>query len=340
MKKSNKLVFVFAFLLALIGAGALFIYLRGLEQVPQETVKMTTVVVAVTDITPRTQITAEMLKTVEVPDQGIMGNPVVDPQAIIGKFAKDSIYANATIASEAVVDAITDELTLKITGDKRAVTVNVNHLTGVNGLIKPGDFVDVVVVLPPMAENNRTRPEIAKLFIQNAEVLAVNKQLHRDGNAQPTTAEGGENVEVNMSYVTLAVSVMDVEMLVLAKEIGYVELALRPMDGDYVYVTEGSIWQELLLNDMYQMKDVLPEYEIISKKPLLVDPAAFSYEKYIYYVVSYGDTLRSISAKFYGTEENYALLQQVNRIDDENMILTGSGIKIPVLDERRDENGN
>ncbi|HAS74345.1 MAG TPA: Flp pilus assembly protein CpaB [Clostridiales bacterium UBA8960] len=337
MKKSSKGIFLLAFLMALIGAGALFVYLRSMDKPVVNEVKTIGVVVAAVDITPRTQLTSEMLKIVQVPEQGVLGTPIGSVESVIGKYSSGSIYADEMVRANALVDSLADELSLKLTGNNRAVTVNVNNLTGVNGLIKPGDFVDVIVVLPPMSENNRTRPNITKLFIQNSEVLAVNKQLFRESTPQ-TQAQG--ETEVTSFFITLAVPIMDVEMLVLAKEIGYLELALRPMDSDFIYVTEGAIWQELLLNDMYQMKDVEPEYDIIGRTPLLVDPNAYVYDKYIYYVVQYGDTLRSISQKFYGIESNYTLIQQVNRIDNENMILTGTGIKIPVLAERGDSNGN
>lgn len=331
MKKSSKGIFLLAFLMALIGAGALFIYLQSIDKPVVNEVKTVGVVVAAMDIAPRTQLTSEMLKIVQVPEQGILGTPIGSTEGVIGKYATGNIYSNEMIQANGLTDSLADELSLKLTGNNRAVTVNVNNLTGVNGLIKPGDFVDVIVVLPPAAENNRTRPNITKLFIQNSEVLAVNKQLFRESTPQ-TQAQG--ETEVTSFFITLSVPIMDVEMLVLAKEIGYLELALRPVDSDFIYVTEGAIWQELLLNDMYQMKDMEPEYDIIGRTPLLVDPDAYVYESYVYYVVQYGDTLRTISQKFYGVESNYTLIQQVNRINDENMILTGTGIKIPVLVER------
>lgn len=336
MKKSNKGIFVMAFLLALLGAIALFVYLRSLEPPKVAEIETTGIVVALTDITARTQITAEMLQIVQVPVQGLIGTPYKTTEEIVGKFAKENIYINQTIHSEVIIDDISDELSLKITGNNRAVTINVNELTGVNGLVKPGDFVDIILFLPQIEENNRIRPDIAKLFLQNVEVLAVNKRLNRDSPEIPT----GETPESPSYFVTLSVPIMDVEMLILAKDIGFVELALRPLEGDFLYVTEGAIWQELLLNDMNQMKDMAPEYGVIGTEPEQVQAGEFIYDKYIYYVVEYGDTLKSISLSFYGNENLFTLLQQVNRIDDVNMILTGTGIKIPVLKEGGTSNGN
>lgn len=335
MKKSNKGIFLMALILALLGAGALFVYLRSLESPKVAQIETTSVVVAVADISARSQITAEMIKVVQVPVQGLIGTPVKTTDEIIGKYAKDNIYTNQQILPEVILDDISDELSLKIAGNNRAVTINVNELTGVNGLVKPGDFVDIVLFLPQITENNRIRPDIAKLFLQNVEVLAINKRLSREAPEVPA----GENTESSY-FVTLSVPIMDVEMLVLAKDIGSIELALRPLEGDYLYVTEGAIWQELLLNDMNQMKDMAPEYGVIGTEPDQVQASEYSYDKYIYYVVKYGDTLKSISLSFYGNENLYSLIQQVNRIDDIDMILTGTGIKIPVLKEGGTTDGN
>lgn len=336
MRKSNKGIFLVAFLLALMGAGALYVYLRSIEPPKVAEIKTTGIVVAAVDIQSRTQITSNMLQVIQVPEQGIVGTPFKNIDEVVGKYAKENIYTDQQIHPSIIIENISDELTLNINGNNRAITINVNELTGVNGLIKPGDFVDIILFLPQTTENNRIRPDIAKLFLQNVEVLAINKNSIRE-NIQSTESA---NPDTGTYYVTLSVPVMDVEMLVLAKDIGSIELALRPLEGDYIYVTEGAIWQELLLNDMNQMKDMAPEYGIIGSDPSQEVAGSYEYDKYIYYVVEFGDTLKSISTKFYGDETYYTLLQQVNRIDDVDMILTGTGIKIPVLKEAGTTNGN
>ncbi len=336
MKTSNKGIFLVAFLLALIGAGTLFVYFKSIEPPKRAEIITTGIVVASVDIQSRTQITAEMVQTIQVPEQGVVGTPFKTTDEIIGKYAKENIYINQQIHPSALIDNISDEITLKIKGNNRAVSIIVDDLTGVNGLVKPGDFVDILLFLPQTEENNRIRPDITKLFLQNVEVLAINKQLARDYPVSTTD----ETTQSLSYYVTLSVPVMDVEMLVLAKDIGSVELALRPLDGDFIYVTQGAIWQDLLLNDNNQIKDLAPEYGVIGSEPDKIVAGGFEYDKYIYYVVEFGDTLKSISAQFYGDESLFTLLQQVNRIDDIDMILTGTGIKIPVLKEGGKANGN
>lgn len=338
MKKSNKGIIMLALLLALIGSGALFIYLRSLDQPVVIQNDMRNVVVSKVDIAAFTQITSEMLQVVNVPGDAIIGEPLQNINDVVGKYALDNIYVNQQIHEKSISDSIEDKVGFKVTGSNRAVTVNVNELTGVNGLLKPGDFVDIIIFLPQATENNRVRADIAKLFLQNIEVLAIDKNYERsiDEKENVTTPEEDDG----NYYVTLSVPVMDVEMLILAKDIGSIELALRPTEGDYIYVTEGAIWQELLLNDQNEMKDMAPEYDIIGTETTNSILDSYNYDKYIYYVVEFGDTLKSISQSFYGDESLYTLIQEVNRIDDVDMILTGTGIKIPVLINGGTNNGN
>jgi Flp pilus assembly protein CpaB len=337
MKKSNKGIFLLAFLMALIGSGAVFVYLKSMEVETVAPVNMVSVVIAKSDIPARVQITDDMLQTIQIPEKGAIGSPFQSTSEIVGKYSKEMIYLNQQIHPNAVADEIENDLSLKLTGNNRAMTISLSGDTGVNGLIKVGDFVDVILFLPQGSDQGRiSRPDIAKLFLQNIEVLAVNQKLYRN----TLNATGDGSTESTSYLMTLSIPIMDVEMMALAETIGSIQLALRPKDGDYIYVTEGAIWQELLLNDTNQMKDMAPEYGVIGEVPQDILPGEYDYDQYIYYVVKYGDTLKSISVDFYGTEELYNLIQQVNRIVDENMILTGTGIKIPVLKERGDNNGN
>lgn len=337
MKRSGLMVFLMSLILALLGAGAVFVYLKSLDQ--QEVIQVNTVsvVVAKDDIPSRTKITSEMLSVVEVVENGIVGEYLSETSTVIGQYATEIIYSGQQIHPNMIAESIENDLSMKITGNNRAMTITVGGDSGVNGLIKVGDYVDVILNLPAGSDQGRiSRPDIAKLFLQNIEVIAVNKTIFRNNN----NATGDGNLESSSYLMTLSIPIMDVEMMSLAKTIGSIELVLRPKDGDYLYVTEGAIWQELLLNDTRQMKDMAPEYGIIGEDPLEVKPGEFDYDQYVYYVVEYGDTLQSISLKFYNTETLYTLIQQVNKIVDENMILTGTGIKIPVLKERGDTNGN
>jgi pilus assembly protein CpaB len=229
-----------------------------------------------------------------------------------------------------LINELDNELSLKIEGNNRAISINVNGSTGVSDLVKQGDFVDVIVYLAEKKEGQKTvRPDMSKILLQNIQVLAVDKALYR---------EDAQRVAVPTNYlITLSVPIFDIEKLVLAEDIGELKLVLRPLNPDYIHKTEGANWQELILDDSKEMKNLFPEYKtkvteaakaVEEKKVNLGD---YKYEKYVYYKVKQGDTLRKISTAFYGDPQKYDLIKQANGIGDQNLIKAGTNIKIPVL---------
>jgi len=253
---------------------------------------------------------------------------------IIGKYVLTKIYAESRFHKDSIDETLDSDLSLKISGNMRAVSLGINGNSGIANLVKPGDFVDVVVYLPELKENQIVvRPDIVKIILQNLEVLAVEQDLTKE-EEKVLDDVNAETASDKYYIATLAVPIFEVEKLIFAKDIGMIDLVLRPLEGDFAYVTEGVIWQELLIDDFDRLKDMFTNYEVNSVGEVIVDPNEVKYDKYIYYTVEYGDTLREISMLFYGTEENYILLQQVNNIDDENIISAGMGIRVPVLENR------
>jgi pilus assembly protein CpaB len=332
MKKLRRRLFLLAIIFAMLASGGVYMYLRSLDDTPVVEEETYTILVASRDIPARTVIEEDMISEVQVPFKSESSQFYNDYSDIVGKYVVTKIYAEAQFHKDNLDDGLDEELSLKISGNMRAVSLGVGGNSGIANLIKPGDFVDVVVYLPEIKENQVVvRPDIAKMILQNVEVLSIDQDL------TPEEEEVVGDVEVEDTaqkffIATLAVPVFEVEKLVLAKDIGMIDLVLRPLEGDYVYPTEGIIWQELLLDDFDRLKDMFPNYEVNSVGEVIVDPDEVTYDKYIYYTVEYGDTLKEISMLFYGTEDNYLLLKQVNNILDEDVISAGMGLKIPVLE--------
>lgn len=330
MRNITKRLFLYAFLFALVAAGAIYFYIKSLEIETGVTVEKIPILVAAENIPARTLISQEMLQSVEIPQEGEFGAFINDPSELIGQYTKEAIYQNERFHPDKLLEAIQEELSLIIKPDHRAVSLMLNLDSGVSNLIRPGDFIDVLVFLPELKEADRiVRPDVAKMILQSIEVLAIDQELYRDSDPR---------LEIPTTYfITLSIPVLKVERLVLAQNIGNIKLALRPLQENFVYDTGGVIWEELLLDDSNKMKDMLPQYEIQSESKKNLDEISNEIQKpidkYYYYTIQYGDTLVSISKKFYNDETKYTLIKQVNKIGDENTIVTGTGLKIPVLVE-------
>ena len=334
MEKTRRRLLLLAFILAILGSLSVYLYLESLDTRPEvEEIKTYSALVAKMDIPPRTTITETMVEIIETYDQQDDKLFFIEANQVIGQKSSNQLYKGAPFPKEAFQPLEKLPLNLKISGNMRAVSIGVSGQSGVANLIQPGDRVDVMVFLPEIKENQVVvRQDIVKMILQNVEVLAVDGYLNSEDYEEGVSIQGDFNSS-QMYLATLSVPVHEVEKLILAKDLGMIDLALRPLEGDYIYATEGVIWQELLIDDFNKMKDMYPNYEVNSVGKVAIDSDAVDYDEYIYYTVKYGDTLRSISQLFYGTEENYTLLKQVNRIEDENLISAGMGLKVPILSE-------
>lgn len=93
-----------------------------------------------------------------------------------------------------------------ISDGNRAVTLRVNDVAGVGGLVLPGDRVDVVL----------TTTEVAEVILQDVRILSVD-QMADEKSAEPMVAH----------TVTVEASPEAAQKLVLAQSIGSLSLVLR-----------------------------------------------------------------------------------------------------------------
>lgn len=323
MKNTGKRLILVSFILAVVSSILIFIFLQSLKT-PDIAVKERTILVAVETIPERTVVNKKMVKEIQVPDNAIFKDYIVEYSSIVGKYTKEVILKDEGFHKDKLINGLDNELSLKIEGNNRGISINVNGSTGVSDLIKQGDFVDIIVSLSEKKEGQKViRPELSNILLQNIQVLAVDKAINRDGVQR-------EAVPTNY-LVTLSVPIFDIEKLILAEDIGKLKLVLRPLKQDYLHKTEGAIWEQLILNDAKEMKNFSLENKAKVAEENKVNIGNYKYDKYLYYTIKQGDTLRKISTAFYGDSEKYALIQQVNGIYEQNLIKAGTGIKIPVL---------
>jgi pilus assembly protein CpaB len=98
----------------------------------------------------------------------------------------------------------------------RAVTISVNDVKGVAGLIQPGDRVDVMLTRNPAGNQATAQGQSNDILLQNVKVLGIDQQTD-DKKDTPAIAKA----------VTLEVSPEDGQKLTLAGAIGSLSLSLR-----------------------------------------------------------------------------------------------------------------
>ena len=349
MKSTQQKLILIAFLLAVLTASLGFMYLNSLEAPRAETEKIRVLVAAET-IPPRTLIEESMVKEMEVEENSVFNNYMNQREGIVGQYSKETILENEGFYRERLVDESHSELSLRIPENHRALSIGVTGGSGVAHLIKAGDFVDVVVYIGEREEEEeKVNPEMAKMFLQRLEVLAIDKQMNREDSSGGSEVPGG-------FLLTLAVPVDQVEVLVLAENVGSIDVALRPLEDEDTPDTKGAQWEQLSLNhkgvfldedeEAGEDREIEDEEAEDEKEDQEGDDSRegnpdgdsdqqgeTEEEKYTYYRVKRGDTLFRIAREVYGDHRKYVLIEEANNIEDRSLIVTGRVLKIPAADE-------
>jgi pilus assembly protein CpaB len=179
------------------------------------------VVTASKNIPLGTKLTAEDLTISEIPTKLIPAGTFSDPKDVIGQSIKNPITLKMPILADMIGPG--EGLEGIIPDGYRAVAVEVNEVSSVGGLLRPGTKVDVLATFKiRIARDCGGGTEtISKLVLQDIEVRAVGQQF------RPENMENvSEKVKPSRS-VTLLVKSEQAEALQLAASVGTIRLALR-----------------------------------------------------------------------------------------------------------------
>ncbi len=181
------------------------------------------VLVAKRNIPSGTRIDPALVEVHQVPQAFIQPSALSSPGEAIGQISIAPLAMGEQILANKL-GRMGAALSLAVSPGKRAVTISVDASSGVAGLLKPGDLVDVVVT---------EGIEIPRTFMlmQAAAILAVGKSF----SAQP--AEERESVfgQGGPGTVTLEASPYESERLAHLENTGSIKLILRsPTDGEKI----------------------------------------------------------------------------------------------------------
>jgi pilus assembly protein CpaB len=182
-------------------------------------------VFARTTIPARTQVAAEQLEVRQVPREAVAPDMVQKVEEIVGLIAKTEIIQGEPVNINRLFRK-GDQMGLSsiIPEGMRAITIPIDEIIGVAGFVKPGEKVDLIGTMQPQW----SKESISWTLLQDIEVLAVSQEMgvsnqgYGLGNSQSVKAKVGTSV-------TLAVTPVQAEKIVLSKEKGALHLTLRPV---------------------------------------------------------------------------------------------------------------
>jgi pilus assembly protein CpaB len=209
-------------LISLLAAGFLFKKLTAREVVAEPKVERRSLPMAITDIEPGTLVTAAHVGNGPWQnDSELSPDTFTNREGVIGRIAREKITAARPLRGSQFY-APGDLPDLKVADGMRAVTINVGDETAmVNGLIKPGQFVDVHMTIDrsstTAAGPNRLAANDAMTLtlFDGVKVIAMNRSYNQ------SSVDRGHNV-------TLELDSEQSRIMLLAKEKGTVALSYNP----------------------------------------------------------------------------------------------------------------
>ena len=222
------------------------------RQLAKERTNQTSVLVAKVDIAKGAIIEAEMV------DSAIVPNQYVQPQAVT---SLDRIGGMVTVAPIAKGEQITlskllsskqagaSSLAMATPVGKRAITISVDNIASLGGMLSPGDYVDLIGLLPfPTEIQGQRTSQLATIpLFQNVLILAVGQDLggmaRREGGGSRYKKEDKQEAA---PLITLALTPQEANIIAFVQEQGKIRLILRsPADSQTQAIMPAS-WDTLL----------------------------------------------------------------------------------------------
>lgn len=180
------------------------------------------VVVTATDLTFGTRLEKTMLRVVKYPRESVPAGAFSTVDSVAGQTTKVFLSAREPVTATKL-SSRGGGLSMLVRPNMRAVSVEVNQVSGVSGFVLPGDRVDVLVTVNRVQD---VEEAFTNTILQKIEVLAAGQKTAQQDN-KPITVQA----------VTLLVSPRGAEQLAHAQLQGVLTLVLRnPEDQDTLRV--------------------------------------------------------------------------------------------------------
>ena len=205
-----------AFIIALVVAGIFTVWLsQKFNKTPvAPPAPKSQYVAAAANMEAGQVIKAENLHMVDWPASMPLSGAFTAPQPLVGRIVMYPLAAGEPILERQLSSAGSGNgITVKIPDGMRALSLRTDEVVGVAGFILPGTHVDVLVTLHP----SNIPDTLTTTVLQDAEVLATGQKIEPDPEGKPVTA----------TVVTILVSPVDAERVVLASMQGTVRFVLR-----------------------------------------------------------------------------------------------------------------
>ena len=223
----NKSIYILALIFGLLTTYFIYGFLISVEKKVTNDLTEEVVVLA-HDLTPKTLLTREMLIKKNLPAAYIHPEAIRTLDEAVGCIGLTSFVEGEQLLKSKLASKgeIKNGLAYLIPVGERAMTISVDAVSGVAGLLKPGDRVDVASVMG-LPDSGEIETMSSLIVLQDIVVLAEGKNMN-ENNSKKTEDSSSKTV-------TLSVTVEEAQRLLLANQKGTIRLLLRsPVDNSIV----------------------------------------------------------------------------------------------------------
>jgi len=209
-------------------------------------------------------------------DTSIVPNKFVQPQAVtsLDRISGMVTVAPITKGEQISLSKLTNErrggggdLAGVTPSGKRAISIVVDNIASLSGMVNPGDYVDVLAIIqvPVQGQDGKVTTQVAVVpLFQNVLVLAVGQ------NTGGPSSQGGRYTESSgsgNSLITLALGPQEANLIAFVQEQGKIRLVMRsPADAKVEPMIPAS-WDSFFQYIMPQQKP--------SNEPVVVDTTEY-----------------------------------------------------------------
>ena len=225
------------------------------QEVVQSQAMRGIVVIAKGDIPKGTTLEPDMLDTKLIIKDYLEPRAVQYPERIVGMVTLVPVSQGEQITFNKLMSpkelSISTSLAMNTPVGKRAISLPVDNLSSLMGMIRAGDYVDVLTTIPvPVPDANgqqAMQPAVVPLF-QNVLVLAVDQQSSAPVETQPSSrysGGGGGGGGGIPQLITLALTPQEASLLAFVQEQGKIRLSLRSPADSNIEPVQMATWENL-----------------------------------------------------------------------------------------------
>lgn len=228
------MILIAAIVIGALAAYAVVVYVGGVEDRANDNAERVPVLRVAGEIPRGTRgqeaIDAGLIETAEIAEEFVPPTAIrpTEQDVILRKAAVSDLAEGQVLVENMFVDPVNSQITAarRLTAGNVAVTISVDDVRGVAGLIVPGDLVNVMTTRDCAGEADASAPEgapadpavdvaldtalrvcqQARYVFQAASVLFVdNNPVLQPGEAATTNADGTAVAAINTGLITLQV---------------------------------------------------------------------------------------------------------------------------------------